>query len=257
MKKELWYESNYYLEKTPLYIRYKKEDEWDKWYWPIEYNYQEYNKLNKNFKDTLLQYDKQDQTPTLMSEIIPVTKFQILLLRKYNSYTNVEKEKLDFKYEYYQFLVHYLTYSDLINKNDWRQILNLFNLKKRILLKPNKYIQKLQDYKDYYSRGYTTDAHLDWYYNLQLDKTLDDLTKWIFRELFKKYLYVIHEINEITISKVENQDKFLAKYDTTYQYVNIIVNNKLHRDWKISFNNSKYFNENQLLLDVSEEDFYD
>ena len=98
---------------------------------------------------------------------------------------------------------------------------------------------------------------MDWNYNLLLDKTLDDLTKWIFKELFKKYLYMINEINEITIQKIKDQDKFQSKYNTTYYYTNVIINNKLYRNWKISFDNSKYFNENQNLLDTNEEDFYD
>ena len=209
MKKEVPYylKSQYYVEKIPLYLRENYEQHWLRLFNPLEEIYLESLNFNQSYYDLLKYYNQKEnkyKPLPLLNDLYVFNKEQRELEWWWNKFEN-DKNNFDknvwYNKFYYKSLVHYLMSTNLTYKNNWRQLLNLFNLKDKLqfLIGDSKTILLLSNTK------------------------IDELTKIIFKQIVKfKYL----KIDEITITDDNINDwkrKYLPYFNRSIKKDNKII----------------------------------
>ena len=220
MKKEIPYylKSQYYVEKIPLYLRENYEQYWLELFNPLEEVYLESLNFNQSYYDLLKYYNQKEnkyKPLPLLNDLYVFNKEQRELEWWWNKFEN-DKNNFDknvwYNKFYYKSLVHYLMFTNLTYKNNWRQLLNLFNLKDKLqfLIGDSKTILSLSNTK------------------------IDELTKIIFKQIVKfKYL----KIDEITITDDNINDwkrKYLPYFNRSIKKDNKII-------WESAMNNVYFY----------------
>lgn len=215
MKKEVPYylKSQYYVEKIPLYLRENYEEHWLKLFSPLEDIYLETLNFNQSYYDLLKFYTKKenkDKPSPLINNIYNEIKEQRELEWWWDK-LHKDDEKVWYNKFYYRSLVHYLTISNLSYKNTWRYILNLFNLKDKLMFITDNKITLI----------------------LSKDK-LDELTKIIFKQIIKFKNIKINEIVEVGEEQFDKKRKYLPYFNRTIRKDNKIV-------WESAMNNVYFY----------------
>lgn len=207
------YQWKYYYHKFPLYMKGNVKS-YENLFSYVEKFYIELEKFDIPYKTILRSMINDGAANKKLSEsVIKASHFQNKLLDKFNELNStITKPKYDLFY--YRLLAHILTISPLQFKNDWRNFLNLFDLRYHVKIVQNPTTKKLI---------------------LQIDESLDTLTKWVFQDLA-----ILKRFERVEVAKVFDEDAFNklrsrvayfehAFYDNAYYY------NESPNDIKIIF----------------------
>lgn len=229
MKKEVPYflKPQYYVEKIPLYLRENYEENWLNLFKPVEDIYLQLSNFNQSYYSLLSYYSSKSHKYDNSKEYLPLENNIYFLTKEQKElewyWENLKKnaknaEEFDTKVWYNKFyytsLVHYLTFGDLGCKNDWKYVLNVFNLKYSI-----KFMIEGEKIKLLISKNET-----------------DELTKIIFKDIVKLKHLKIDEINVISEKLYDWRRNYLPYFDRIEKEDNKIV-------WESAMDNIYFYDE--------------